>query len=242
MGRLGLSVPRYLSYLGDYRHFKKMAKAQDERFSVTWGDHQAMIHDKTSGHGFDAHYIYHTGWAARILNETRPQAHVDISSTLYFCSIVSAFVPVKFLEYRAAELYMDGLESKQGDILSLPMPDGSVHSLSCMHVVEHIGLGRYGDRMDPKGDLKAIAELKRVMANGGDLLFVVPVGKPRIMYNAHRIYSFEQIRSYFADLEMVEFALIPDDQPKEGLIRDADPNLVKQQRYGCGCFWFKKKK
>ena len=52
-----------------------------------------------------------------------------------------------------------------------------------MHVIEHIGLGRYGDEMDPDGDLKAIDELKRVLSRKGDLLFVVPVGKPKIMYN-----------------------------------------------------------
>jgi hypothetical protein len=36
-----------------------------------------------------------------------------------------------------------------------------------MHVVEHIGLGRYGEPMDEQGDLKAIEELKRVLAPGG---------------------------------------------------------------------------
>jgi SAM-dependent methyltransferase len=217
-----------------------MARSEDDRFSVEWKDHCAMIHEKTSSLGFDSHYIYHTAWAARVLNETRPQEHVDISSSLYFSSIVSAFVRVKFYEFRPADIRMDGLESKQGDILSLPMPDESVASLSCMHVVEHVGLGRYGDKIDPRGDLKAMAELKRVMAKDGDLLFVVPVGRPRIMYNAHRIYSFEQIRGYFAELELREFALIPDDQPAGGLIRGASPKLVAEQEYGCGCFWFKK--
>jgi hypothetical protein len=241
IGRTGLGVYRYLDFLGDYRLFKKMASAQDDRFSIKWKDHYAIIHEKTSKHWFDSHYIYHTGWAARILNETKPKEHVDISSTLYFCSIVSGFIPVKFFEFRIAEIHMDGLECKQGDILSLPMPDDSVTSLSCMHVVEHIGLGRYGDAIDPRGDLKAISELKRVLAKNGDLLFVVPVGNPRIMYNAHRIYSYEQVCEYFADFELKEFSLVPDDQPDGGLIRNASPKLVAEQKYGCGCFWFRKR-
>jgi hypothetical protein len=120
------------------------------------------------------------------------------------------------------------------------MPDESIYSISCMHVIDHIGLGRYGDGMDPKGDIKAIAEIKRVLAKDGNLLFVVPVGRPKIMYNAHRIYSYEQIIEYLGDLELKEFALIPDDQPRSGLIRNASPSLVKEQNYGCGCFWFKK--
>lgn len=240
LGRLGLSGPRYLVYLRDYWRFKNASSTMDDRFPIKWKDHYAIIHERTANHGFDSHYIYHTGWAARVLQETKPKKHVDISSTLYFCSIVSGFIPVEFYEYRPAEIHLNGLRSMQGDICSLPMSDNSVPSLSCMHVVEHIGLGRYGDKMDPKGDIKAIGELKRVLSRGGDLLFVVPVGKPRVAFNAHRIYSYEQIMEYFSDLDLMEFALIPDNQPEMGLIRNAVPSMVAEQKYGCGCFWFKK--
>ena len=65
------------------------------------------------------------------------------------------------------------------DLISLPFEDGSFHSLTCMHVVEHIGLGRYGDQVDPDGDLMAMKELERVTAKLGNLLFVVPVGIPK---------------------------------------------------------------
>jgi hypothetical protein len=106
-----------------------------------------------------------------------------------------------------------------------------------MHTVEHIGLGRYGDELDADGDIKAINELKRVLQPGGDLLFVTQVGKPVIQFNAHRIYSYEQIIEYFSPLTLKEFSLIPD---QGGLIESADPSLVAQQHYGCGCFWFKK--
>jgi len=47
-----------------------------------------------------------------------------------------------------------------------------------MNVVEHVGLGRYGEPLDPEGDIKAMRELRRVLAPGGSLLFVVPVGRP----------------------------------------------------------------
>ena len=104
-----------------------------------------------------------------------------------------------------------------------------------MHTVEHVGLGRYGDPINPDGDLKAISELKRTLANGGSLLFVVPVGKPKIEFNAHRIYSFEQIINYFKDLKLKEFSIITDNGD---FIENAKPELVKQQKYGCGCFWF----
>lgn len=187
---------------------------------------------------FDAHYIYHTAWAARILAKTKPDVHVDISSSLYFCSIVSAFIPVKFYDYRPAKIHLSNLTSEKADLLSLLFENNSIKSLSCMHVVEHIGLGRYGDRIDPNGDLKAIGELKRVLAPGGNLLFVVPVGKPKIVFNAHRIYSYGQIIDYFNDLKLKEFTLIPDEAENSGLIYNAAKELADAQEYACGCFWF----
>lgn len=76
---------------------------------------------------------------------------------------------------------------------------------------------------------------------GGTLIFVVPIGKPKLVYNTHRIYSFSQIISYFKDFELKEFALIPDNAIKDGIIINASEDLANQQKYGCGCFWFVKK-
>jgi SAM-dependent methyltransferase len=175
-----------------------------------------------------------------IVAQTRPAQHVDISSTLHFCSIVSAFVNVRFYDYRPADLQLSGLTSQHADLTALPFPSASIASLSCLHVVEHIGLGRYGDPLDPNGDVKAIDELQRVLAPGGTLLFVVPVGKPRIQFNAHRIYSYDQLRSLFAGLKLKACALVPDDPSAGGLLNDPPPQLFDEQRYGCGCFWFQR--
>lgn len=109
-----------------------------------------------------------------------------------------------------------------------------------MHTVEHVGLGRYGDKIDPDGDVKAMKELQRVLSPGGNLLFVVPVGKEKLQFNAHRIYSYEQIINNFSSLKLKEFSLIPDNALDNGMIINADPELVKNQNYACGCFWFTK--
>ena len=218
----------------DYLKFKKGEK----RFSIKFSDFYPCIKDKTVKTSFDAHYVYHTSWAARKVREINPLRHTDISSSLFFSGIVSAFVPVDFYDYRPADLKLSNLTGNQADLTKLPFADNSIGSLSCMHTVEHIGLGRYGDPLNTDGDLEAISELKRVLAKDGSLLFVVPVGEPKIEFNAHRIYSYEQIISYFPDLSLKEFSLITD---AGDFVENSNPESVKNQKYGCGCFWFIKK-
>ena len=107
-----------------------------------------------------------------------------------------------------------------------------------MHVVEHVGLGRYGDRLDAAGDLAAMQELERVLAPGGNLLLVVPVGQPRVCYNAHRVYALEEIVRSFDDLTLRQFALLPDPKFGDEAVIDPDAELVSRQQYACGCFWW----
>lgn len=230
-------LPRFYR---EYRAFAASGQKATARFPLRKRDFFLCLFDKTDTTPFDPHYTYHPAWAARVVARTKPEKHVDIASALKFPTIVSAFVPVEYYDYRPAELHLSNLQSKPGDLLRLPFPDNSVASLSCMHTIEHVGLGRYGDPIDYDGDLKAIAELKRVLAPGGTLIFVAPVGRPRIQYNAHRIYSYEQIISAFAGLRLTEFSLVPDDYRTHGLIENADPELVKNQSYACGCFVFTK--
>lgn len=230
----------YQQIKSDFDDIKKLSLHNERGFDIDWDDRWLCIGDDTNNHAFDTHYLYHPAWAARILATIRPEKHIDISSTLAFSTIVSAFIPIEYYEYRPANIKLNNFSSKSADLLSLPFEDSSVDSLSCMHVIEHIGLGRYGDPIDSEGDLKAIRELKRVLSSKGDLIFVVPLGSPKIQFNAHRIYSYEQIMGYFGDMKLMQFDLIPDDAESYGIIQSASVDVCNQQKYGCGCFWFRK--
>jgi len=199
------------------------------------------LNDDTQATAFDRHYVYHPVWAMRIIKSINPDRHVDISSTLHFCTMLSVVVPTDFYDYRPADLVLDNLTSSFADITKLPFPTDSVPSLSCMHTVEHIGLGRYGDELDYDGDLKAIAELKRVVSPRGSLLFVVPLGRESVIcFNAHRIYDKQHVFTLFSDMELMDFTFIPEDGKDGGLVSDPSDELLAKQFYGCGCFWFKK--
>jgi hypothetical protein len=204
-----------------------------------WEDRAFYLNDRTQKTPFDSHYLYHTAWAARQLMERPPAEHVDISSSLYFVGLASAIVPMRHLDLRPPDFKIDNLTCGSGNLLALPFGDNSVSSLSCMHVIEHIGLGRYGDPIDVEGDRKAAAELQRVLAVGGQFLFVAPVGRPRVCFNAHRIYSFQMLQELFPKLRVVECALVEDD-PSLGLIRNPSADRINRQSYGCGCIRFTK--
>lgn len=229
-----------IKVLNDFIVFKKK---ESSRFKASLLDFYPISNERTSETVFDRHYIYHPAWAARVVKEINPIFHVDISSTLHFCSMLSAFIPVKFYDYRPADLILDGLEAHQADLTNLLFEDNSIESLSCMHTIEHVGLGRYGDPIDSDGDIKAAKELKRVIKAGGSLLVVVPVGESRIEYNAHRIYSPHQIKDMFVDdnFTLKEFAFIPQRNEDGGIVRNAPMNSADNSCYACGCFWFIKK-
>lgn len=237
-----LQVGAFRQLISFPARFLKIRAALHGHFQVRGRDIKAQLLDAVRITPFDRHYVYHIAWALRVLKASSGvREHVDISSSLYFATGASVIVPTRFYDYRPADLQLSDLACGQADLTRLPFDSGSITSLSCMHVIEHIGLGRYGDPFDPMGDAKAINELKRVLAPGGQLLVVVPIGgQAKIEFDAHRVYTYERIISHFSELELIEFALIPEDPRDGGLIRRADPVLTKSQRYGCGCFHFRK--
>lgn len=226
-----------IRFMRDFNDFRKL-QIGSNRFRMIWKDRYPILNENTTNSVFDSHYIYHPAWAARILSRTLPSKHIDISSSLHFCTMISAFIPVEFYDYRPAKINLSDLSSKYADLMNLPFPNNSIESLSSMHVLEHIGLGRYGEPLDPEGDIKAFAELKRVLAKNGSLIIVVPLGVPIIRFNAHRIYSYDQIFSYFSDLSLIDFALVTDEGE---FINNATQNEADQQNYGCGCWYFVKR-
>jgi hypothetical protein len=229
----------YKKFLSQFEVFKRNSTNSQIRFNTKDYSLNPQLKDNTINTGFEPHYLYHPAWAARILASTQPAKHIDISSTTNFCAMVSAFLPVEFYDYRPADIKLSGLTTGHQDLTSLSFQNGSIHSLSCMHTIEHIGLGRYGDPIDYDGDLKAIGELKRVVATNGNLIIVVPIGKPKIEFNAHRIYAYHQICEYFKPFKLFEFSLVPDDYEARGLITNATEADADAQTWGCGCFWFK---
>jgi hypothetical protein len=219
-----------------FLHWLKFSRIEGAQ-KINFSDLQPCLGDWTSYTPFDAHYFYQGAWLARKLKSTAVSEHVDIASSVLSISVLSGFVDTTFVDYRPLKANLSGLKSIPGDILNLPFSDSTIQSLSCMHVIEHIGLGRYGDPLDPLGSVKAALQLQRVLHHGGNLFLTVPVGRERICFNAHRVFAPQAIINMFSDLSLVDFAFVDD----QGIYHEnANPSEALSLDYGCGLFFFKK--
>ena len=200
-------------------------------------DSYPCLSDVTSKTPFDAHYFFQSAWLARKLSPHRAVRHVDVGSDFNAILVISAFVDTMFIDYRPLEVSLSGLENRQGDLLHLEFQEGTIDSLACLHVIEHVGLGRYGDPIDPDGAAKAAAELSRVLAPKGSLFLSVPVGRERVCFNAHRVFAPDSVLKMFPDLELRDSAWVDDD----GRFHEhMAPEKMAGCDYGCGMFHFVK--
>jgi SAM-dependent methyltransferase len=227
-----VTAPRgYRRFFADLKRYRELAP--DEEISL--GEAYPQIHDRTGGSPIDPHYFHQDIWAARRVARLAPERHVDVGSRVDYVGFLTAITAVTFVDIRPLEVDIDGLTPLAGSVLDMPFEDRSVQSLSCLHVAEHVGLGRYGDELDPDGTRKAARELQRVLAPGGQLLFSGPVGRPRTCFNAHRIHAPDDVVAMFGELQLEEFGGIDDaGHFSEG----GQPSDLAGANYACGLFRF----
>ncbi|MEM5947460.1 DUF268 domain-containing protein [Spirochaetia bacterium 38H-sp] len=209
-------------------------RTKNENFSKI--EFYPCLFDNLSYTPVDPVYFYQDTWAAKKIFELKPKHHIDVGSSAKTVGILSQFVPVTMVDIRPIQLKLEGLNFIKGSILDLPFDDYSVESISSLCVVEHIGLGRYGDEIDAYGSEKAIKELKRVIKVGGIILFSVPVDQEnKIYFNAHRAFTRDYILKLFKDdCELIEEKY----QYGTSLYDKYDPN----KGFGTGLYYFRKVK
>lgn len=184
---------------------------------------------------FDSHYTWQAAWATKRVVQRAPSRHVDVSSAVPYVVQLASVLPVTYYEFNPPELVHPDITVQHATVVDLPIESRSVESLSCLHVIEHIGLGRYGDPIDPDGADRALRELARVIAPGGQLLVSAPVGRARVAFNAHRVLDAGAVVRALVEqgLTLQGFAYVDD----RGRFHDpARPEDTAALRYGCGMF------
>lgn len=197
-----------------------------------------QLHDKLSLTPFEIHNFFQEPWLFERILKSKPDEHIDVGSTYTLCGYLSKIVKTTFVDIRPLEINLKNLTVLAGDILHLPMADNSVSSLSSLHTIEHVGLGRYGDAINPRGMEEACSELSRVLKPNGYLYVSTPIGFDRLCFNSHRVTSVENIKKYFSNLNLVEFSFVSDDR-----IFHEQVDIASSQGsyYALGLFVFTKK-
>jgi len=191
------------SYFNDLRNFRR--SESNNNFIIETGDLYPRIFDKTNETKLDPIYYIQGCWCAKKIFDNKPAHHYDIGSQVQMVGIISQFVPTTMIDIRPLSVDLESLSFIKGDITNLPFKNNSIKSLSSICVIEHIGLGRYGDRLDQFGTEKSAKELSRVLEKNGNLYISAPVdSENRIYFNAHRAMTRHYILELFKELNLVE--------------------------------------
>ena len=165
----------------------------------------------------------------------------DIGSRVdgFISHLLSMGINVTLLDIRPLDIRIKGLSFVRTDAVRLDgINDGSINHLSSLHAVEHFGLGRYGDSIDPEGWYKALRAMSRKLSLGGTLYLSVPIGvQERLCFNAHRIFRPTTIVESLQDLQLLSFAYISNYDIIES---DVNEYMRNGGNYDCGMFTFRK--
>lgn len=231
-----LSFPRYVIDLLRFRlRYKGLI------------DISPCLHDRYEEAGnYESEYLWQDLLVARKIFAANPQKHVDIGSRLdgFICHVAS-FRQIEVLDVRPVTAKISGVTFRQVDLMKpLEGMSGYCDSLSCLHALEHFGLGRYGDPLDPVGCEKGIQNMAKILRSGGVLYLSVPIGIEKVKFNAHWIFDPRKLvrLAESVGLQLREFVALRD---RNILVESSDPQTMIAESsgysYSLGIFTFLKR-
>jgi SAM-dependent methyltransferase len=234
---------RYWTLWREYRNDLRRLKQQmgaDREFS--FGRPHPILNEKNAAAGvMRGAYFHQDLLVARRIFETNPRRHVDIGSRIDgFVAHVASFREIEVFDIRRPETIAKNIVFKQADLMQLPgQMVEYADSLSSLHVIEHFGLGRYGDPIDYFGHLKAIDNVRRILVTGGTFHFSVPIGPQRIEFNAHRVFSVAYLLKVLeGKFKVRRFSFVDDGGDLHEDVELSSDLVSSNARchYGCGIF------
>lgn len=191
-------------------------------------------------------YFWQDLHVARKVHLANPQKHVDIGSRIDgFVAHVASFRQIEVFDIRPVTSLIPGILFRQADLMNRSESfTECCDSLSCLHALEHFGLGRYGDPIDLQGHAAGLANMAKILRPRGLFYLSVPIGEERIEFNAHRVFDPRSLvrLAAVAGLMLEEFAwigpigtLVQSDNPEH------DMEVLSNIRYALGIFTFVKK-
>jgi SAM-dependent methyltransferase len=187
------------------------------------------------------HYFHQDLLVAQFIHDAAPRRHVDVGSRVDgFVAHVASFRAIDVLDIRPMPpIGHPNISFVQADLARHDASlDACTDSLSCLHVLEHIGLGRYGDPIDPEGHRKGLDALARMVEPGGRLYISSPIGRRRICFNAHRVFDPCDFPTWLDKIMLLDRFDFVDDHGS--LHTRQDHRNLPPLEYGCGIYSFRR--
>jgi SAM-dependent methyltransferase len=226
-------------YIADFRRLKKQMETNSD---FEFGRPFAILDERFESSGtMNGHYFHQDLLIARKVHENNPIKHLDIGSRIDgFVAHLAVFREVEVLDIRPQEQTVKNIVFKQANLMQIQYEMNEYcDSISSLHAIEHFGLGRYGDPIDIMGHLKAIKNIHQILRCEGKFYFSVPIGKQRIEFNAHKVFSLEYLLRILNKLFIVNSFSYVDDM---GVLFE-NMELTNESittnfncNYGCGIF------
>jgi len=205
------------------------------------------LHDwDDAGGNASGHYFHQDLYVASRIFISNPINHIDIGSRVDgFVAHVASFRKVSIIDIRKMKTQNVNINYLQADMMDI-LPNDFIEcadSVSCLHALEHFGLGRYGDPIKWDGHMQGYNNLKKMLKKEGILYLSVPIGNQRIEFNAHRVFSISYIIEMVSkDFQLLKFSYIDDNGDFFEDINFDDNQALKNYNchYGCGIFELKK--
>jgi hypothetical protein len=148
------------------------------------------VHDRLESAGqATGHYFWQDLLVAKQVFKNSPKNHLDVGSRVDgLIAHLLSFRTVDVLDIRPLKSTIEGLRFIAGDATGgLPEFEGKYESVSCLHAVEHFGLGRYGDEINSTGHEQGLINISKCVQVGGSLYLSIPLGHNRTQFNSQRL-------------------------------------------------------
>ncbi len=194
------------------------------------------------------HYFHQDLLVAGFINDAKPSKHIDIGSRVDgFVAHVAAFRPIEIVDIRdLPATNHPNINFLQADFMGEDLGQiGRADSVSCLHAIEHFGLGRYSDPINPNGHLVAFENLIKILEPGGVLYISFPIGnKNEVHFNAHRVFEPRDIFLWPGASKTLKFERFDYVDDRGELHRNFDvlAGSLPSITYGCGIYTFRKAK
>ena len=189
-------------------------------------------------------YFWQDLVVARMIFAAQPERHVDVGSRVDgFVAHVASFREIEVLDIRPISTTVPGVVFRQLDLMNADTMAEYCDSLSCLHALEHFGLGRYGDPIDPAGFDRGLVNIARLLKPRGVLYLSVPVGLPRVEFNAQRVSDPRVVTAQAkrCSLELRGLSVIKSGSSLERLEpSESQLTQLAAQRYALAIFEFTK--